>query len=306
MHGSSHSGGAATTIPSIHSEASRRSSGSARSGRSFSGAKAFGPVQPEAVSTPGRRENRPDAHGPRFTRCRSVYPEIEPHDNGFLEVGDGYRVYWETCGNPRGKPAVVFHGGPGSGASPVVSDVLRSRRVPARASSTSATRPQHARARATRPPTSATTRRGTWSPTPSSCASSSGSSAGSCSAARLGEHARARLLRDASGSGERDRALERDDRAARGVRLAVPRRPRRASSRSSGSACARSCRRPTSDADVVDAYSAPFVDPDPSVRGNAAFGGACGSRPRPRGRRRRSSRTGSGIPITRSRSLGYQ
>jgi proline iminopeptidase len=47
-----------------------------------------------------------------------MYPEVEPHDQGFLEVGDGNRVYWETCGNPRGKPAVVFHGGPGSGCSP--------------------------------------------------------------------------------------------------------------------------------------------------------------------------------------------
>jgi proline iminopeptidase len=47
-----------------------------------------------------------------------MYPEVEPHDQGFLEVGDGHSVYWETCGNPRGKPAVVFHGGPGSGASP--------------------------------------------------------------------------------------------------------------------------------------------------------------------------------------------
>ena len=35
-----------------------------------------------------------------------------------LEVGDGNRVYWETCGNPRGKPAVVLHGGPGSGCTP--------------------------------------------------------------------------------------------------------------------------------------------------------------------------------------------
>jgi len=34
-----------------------------------------------------------------------------------LEVGDGNLVYWETCGNPRGKPAVVLHGGPGSGCS---------------------------------------------------------------------------------------------------------------------------------------------------------------------------------------------
>jgi proline iminopeptidase len=35
-----------------------------------------------------------------------------------LEVADGNRVYWETCGNPRGKPAVVLHGGPGSGCTP--------------------------------------------------------------------------------------------------------------------------------------------------------------------------------------------
>lgn len=27
----------------------------------------------------------------------------------------GNRIYWETCGNPHGKPAVVLHGGPGSG-----------------------------------------------------------------------------------------------------------------------------------------------------------------------------------------------
>jgi proline iminopeptidase len=47
-----------------------------------------------------------------------TYPEVEPHDRGLLAVGDGDLVYWETCGNPDGKPAVVFHGGPGSGCSP--------------------------------------------------------------------------------------------------------------------------------------------------------------------------------------------
>ena len=46
-----------------------------------------------------------------------LYPEIEPHERGMLEVGDGDLVYWETCGNPRGKPAVVLHGGPGSGCT---------------------------------------------------------------------------------------------------------------------------------------------------------------------------------------------
>ncbi|CAL9394233.1 Proline iminopeptidase [Streptomyces sp. enrichment culture] len=47
-----------------------------------------------------------------------LYPEIEPYDHGMLDVGDGNRVHWEVCGNPRGKPAVVLHGGPGSGCTP--------------------------------------------------------------------------------------------------------------------------------------------------------------------------------------------
>ncbi|HYL57926.1 MAG TPA: prolyl aminopeptidase [Candidatus Acidoferrales bacterium] len=47
-----------------------------------------------------------------------LYPEIEPYEHAMLEVGDGNRIYCETCGNPRGKPAVVLHGGPGSGCTP--------------------------------------------------------------------------------------------------------------------------------------------------------------------------------------------
>src|SRR3954464_2791846 len=47
-----------------------------------------------------------------------MYPPIEPYDHGMLDVGDGNRVYWETCGNPAGKPALVVHGGPGSGGQP--------------------------------------------------------------------------------------------------------------------------------------------------------------------------------------------
>ncbi|WP_069770168.1 prolyl aminopeptidase [Streptomyces sp. LUP30] len=47
-----------------------------------------------------------------------LYAEIEPYEHGMLDVGDGNHVYWETCGNPRGKPALVLHGGPGSGATP--------------------------------------------------------------------------------------------------------------------------------------------------------------------------------------------
>ena len=46
------------------------------------------------------------------------YPEIEPYEQGMLDAGDGQRLYWEVCGNPAGKPAVVLHGGPGSGCAP--------------------------------------------------------------------------------------------------------------------------------------------------------------------------------------------
>ena len=45
-------------------------------------------------------------------------PPIEPYAQGMLDVGDGAQVYWETSGNPDGKPAVVLHGGPGQGTSP--------------------------------------------------------------------------------------------------------------------------------------------------------------------------------------------
>jgi proline iminopeptidase len=43
------------------------------------------------------------------------FPPIEPYEHGLLDVGDGNRIYWETCGTPDGKPALVVHGGPGSG-----------------------------------------------------------------------------------------------------------------------------------------------------------------------------------------------
>ncbi len=35
-----------------------------------------------------------------------------------LDVGNGQQLYWEVSGNPEGKPAVLLHGGPGSGSYP--------------------------------------------------------------------------------------------------------------------------------------------------------------------------------------------
>ena len=48
----------------------------------------------------------------------ALYPPIEPRESGMLDVGDGHSIYWEVCGNPKGKPAVFLHGGPGGGIDP--------------------------------------------------------------------------------------------------------------------------------------------------------------------------------------------
>ena len=50
----------------------------------------------------------------------SFYPGIEPYKYGLLDVGNGHQLYWELCGNPACKPALVLHGGPGSGCSPTL------------------------------------------------------------------------------------------------------------------------------------------------------------------------------------------
>src|SRR5580658_8825866 len=51
-------------------------------------------------------------------RMVELFPEVEPYESGLLDVGDGNLVYWEACGNPAGKPAVMVHGGPGQGCVP--------------------------------------------------------------------------------------------------------------------------------------------------------------------------------------------
>ncbi len=49
---------------------------------------------------------------------KGLYPAIEPHQSGMIDVGDGHRLYWERCGTPGAKPVVFLHGGPGAGCSP--------------------------------------------------------------------------------------------------------------------------------------------------------------------------------------------
>lgn len=49
---------------------------------------------------------------------KTLYPEIEPFDAGRLKVSPVHELYYEQSGNPKGKPAVFLHGGPGGGLVP--------------------------------------------------------------------------------------------------------------------------------------------------------------------------------------------
>lgn len=54
-----------------------------------------------------------------MNELRSLYPPIEPFQNGWLKVSDLHALYYEQVGNPNGIPVVFLHGGPGVGAQTI-------------------------------------------------------------------------------------------------------------------------------------------------------------------------------------------
>jgi proline iminopeptidase len=48
-----------------------------------------------------------------------LFPEIGPFETGYLPLTGGHVMYWEQVGNPRGRPVLFLHGGPGAGAGAV-------------------------------------------------------------------------------------------------------------------------------------------------------------------------------------------
>jgi proline iminopeptidase len=47
-----------------------------------------------------------------------LWPEIKPYQTGYLRVSEIHEIYYELCGNPKGNPVFVLHGGPGGSSSP--------------------------------------------------------------------------------------------------------------------------------------------------------------------------------------------
>ena len=57
------------------------------------------------TTEPARRRRAP----------RELFPPLEPYRQGRLKVSELHTLYFEECGNPRGRPLVFLHGGPGGG-----------------------------------------------------------------------------------------------------------------------------------------------------------------------------------------------
>ncbi|GAB2723978.1 hypothetical protein GCM10027089_54770 [Nocardia thraciensis] len=79
-----------------------------------------------------RRRSRDDT-GAKTSDAVEPFPAIEPYAHGLLEVGESNRIYWETSGNPDGKPALMVHGGPGFGRVARLAPDVRPGCVPQRA-----------------------------------------------------------------------------------------------------------------------------------------------------------------------------
>ena len=48
----------------------------------------------------------------------TLWPQIEPFQTNYLKVSNIHEIYYELCGNPKGIPVFVIHGGPGLGCNP--------------------------------------------------------------------------------------------------------------------------------------------------------------------------------------------
>jgi proline iminopeptidase len=51
---------------------------------------------------------------------RGLFPDNEPFASGWLSTGGPHEIFYEECGNPKGKPCVILHGGPGGAINPTM------------------------------------------------------------------------------------------------------------------------------------------------------------------------------------------
>ena len=224
---SSRWGRRATSRPPFPKRRRRRPASSRRcgatssraSGRRASPTSRPPPRGPDARRTPdsGRMRAEVRMSHPVKDPVSWLYPPIEPYRTGMLKVSDVHELYFEESGNPKGKPVVFLHGGPGGGTDPKLRrffhpDKYRIVRL----------RPARLRQVARRTRASRRTRRGTSSPTSRSCARTSAIDRWQVFGGSLGLDARARLRREAPGPRDRARPARHLPAAQEGDRLVLP------------------------------------------------------------------------------------
>ncbi len=50
----------------------------------------------------------------------NLFPPLAAHTTGRIKVSDIHEIYYEECGNPKGLPVLMVHGGPGGGSNPLM------------------------------------------------------------------------------------------------------------------------------------------------------------------------------------------
>jgi len=66
------------------------------------------------------RDSVKSAPKPRLAAAGVLYPPIRPFHKAYLRVSGLHELYYEESGNPKGKPVVFLHGGPGGATDPTM------------------------------------------------------------------------------------------------------------------------------------------------------------------------------------------
>ena len=47
-----------------------------------------------------------------------LWPPLKAYKTGYFKASSLHEIFYQLGGNPKGKPVMVLHGGPGGGCSP--------------------------------------------------------------------------------------------------------------------------------------------------------------------------------------------
>ncbi len=84
--------------------------------------------QPPRAARAKATDSGTAAAAPATTAAGALYPPIRPFHSGYLRVSALHEIYYEQSGNPKGRPAVFLHGGPGGGTDPSMRQFFDPRR----------------------------------------------------------------------------------------------------------------------------------------------------------------------------------